>query len=88
MISPDQLLARLAQKKELLGMLCEDCGIDPDEDISPDLVPAILEELDNRRRQLVKMHEKGGVVIVVPEEATDDETLVTAYKRNSYRRPK
>ena len=41
----------------------------------------LINEIDNMRKELLKVIDKGGVTLVI-----DNDTLITAYNTNSYRR--
>jgi len=45
------------------------------------IIQSKLEEIDNMRRELIRAMDKGGITLVV-----DNETLITAYNTDSYRR--
>lgn len=79
MLSEQKLLERL-RTNALFFWLHEKCGLRA-EDISIETIPQLLVELQRQRGLLIKMMGRGGVVIVV-----EDNTLITTYRTDSYRR--
>lgn len=51
--------------------------------IKKDEISQMVKEIKEAKKQLIKIIDKGGVVVVV-----NDESIITAYNRDSYRKQK
>jgi len=85
MVTTKHCQARMSQRglpKRLLDLVLE-FGKDKGDKLilNKKATQKVINEIDTMRKELLKIMDKGGVTVVI-----DDETLITAYNTNSYKR--
>jgi len=87
MIITKHLTRRMSQRgitSEMVSLVLQYGRIEDDKFIlDKKSTDELLDELDRIRRRLLKIRDKGGVVVV-----TEDESLITTYNKDSYNRGK
>ncbi|MDP3587643.1 MAG: hypothetical protein Q8R58_06300 [Sulfuricurvum sp.] len=85
MVTTQHSLARMSQRglpKRLIDLVCEFGKEQGDKFIlNKKSTQKMINELDSMRKELLKIMDKGGITVVV-----NDDTLITAYNTNSYKR--
>ena len=85
MITTKHCQARMSQRglpKKLLDLVLEFGKDNGDKLIlNKKATQQVINEIDTMRKELLRIMDKGGVTIVI-----NDETLITAYNTNSYKR--
>ena len=85
MVTTKHCEARMAQRglpKRLLDLVLE-FGKDSGDKwiLNKKATQKVIDEIDNMRKELLMIMDKGGVTVVI-----DNEAMITAYNTNSYRR--
>jgi len=85
MVTTKHCQARMAQRglpKRLLDLVLE-FGKDSGDKLilNKKATQKVIDEIDNMRKELLMIMDKGGVTVVI-----DNEAMITAYNTNSYRR--
>ena len=85
MVTTKHCQARMAQRgvpKRLLDLVLE-FGKDSGDKLilNKKATQKVIDEIDTMRKELLKIMDKGGVTVVI-----DNEAMITAYNTNSYRR--
>jgi len=85
MVTTKHCQARMSQRglpKKLLDLVLEFGKDNGDKLIlNKKATQQVINEIDTMRKELLRIMDKGGVTVVI-----DDETLITAYNTNSYKR--
>ena len=85
MITTQHCLARMSQRgltKKLLELVCEFGKPTGDKLIlNKKTTQKLISEIDNLRKELLRILDKGGITVVV-----DNDALITTYNTNSYTR--
>ena len=85
MVTTKHCKARMAQRglpKRLLDLVLE-FGKDSGDKLilNKKATQKVIDEIDTMRKELLRIMDKGGVTVVI-----DNEAMITAYNTNSYRR--
>lgn len=85
MVTTKHCQARMAQRglpKRLLDLVLE-FGKDSGDKLilNKKATQKVIDEIDTMRKELLRIMDKGGVTVVI-----DNEAMITAYNTNSYRR--
>lgn len=85
MLTTKHCQARMSQRglpKRLLNLVLE-FGKDSGDKLilNKKATQKVIDEIDTMRKELLRVMDKGGVTVVI-----DNESLITAYNTNSYRR--
>lgn len=85
MVTTKHCQARMSQRglpKRLLDLVLE-FGKDSGDKLilNKKATQRVIDEIDTMRKELLRVMDKGGVTVVI-----DNESLITAYNTNSYRR--
>jgi Skp family chaperone for outer membrane proteins len=85
MVTTKHCEARMAQRglpKRLLDLVLE-FGKDSGDKLilNKKATQKVIDEIDTMRKELLRIMDKGGVTVVI-----DNEAMITAYNTNSYRR--
>ena len=85
MVTTKHCQARMAQRglpKRLLDLVLE-FGKDSGDKLilNKKATQKVIDEIDTMRKELLRIMDKGGVTVVI-----DNESMITAYNTNSYRR--
>jgi len=85
MVTTKHCQARMSQRglpKRLLDLVLE-FGRDSGDKLilNKKATQKVIDEIDTMRKELLRVIDKGGVTVVI-----DNESLITAYNTNSYRR--
>ena len=85
MITTNHVLARMSQRgisKKLIDLVYEYGKEKGDKLIlNKKTTQMVIKEIDNMRKELLRIMDKGGVTVVL-----DNDALITAYNTNSYKR--
>ena len=85
MITTNHFLARMSQRgisKKLVDLVCEYGKEKGDKLIlNKKTTQTLIKEIDSMRKELLRIMDKGGVTVVL-----DNDALITAYNTNSYKR--
>jgi len=85
MITTNHVLARMSQRgisKKLVDLVCEYGKEKGDKLIlNKKTTQTLIKEIDSMRKELLRIMDKGGVTVVL-----DNDALITAYNTNSYKR--